>query len=288
MNNITIIIPCYNDWECLNILLPNIDKSIINQNYTFRVLIINDSPLIKNNLKIKNINNIKSIDILNLKKNVKAQIAIATGLEYLYINKYYGGIIVMDADGQDDPKDIIKILNKIKTNSIQAVTINRLSRSEGALFVIMYYIYIFIASIFLLKDLRFGVFSYIHSDYLEKITKDHSANFAYVGSLAKISTKKTVLYTHRKKRYTGEAQNNFLSLTNYALKIFCIFKKKFFLNSIILLFLIFFLLKSFTLFSLVGIGLIIFNLIIFFVYLKNKKNITFKRQENISTIENIL
>ena len=38
-----------------------------------------------------------------------------------------------------------------------------------------------------------------------------------------------------------------------------------------------------------SLGYFIFPIFsIFFVYLKNKKNITFKRQENISTIENIL
>ena len=70
---------------------------------------------------------LKKIEVLNLRKNVKAQIAIATGLNFLKKEKFQGGIIVMDADGQDDPEyliDIFKESKKILRKLSQLIELN--------------------------------------------------------------------------------------------------------------------------------------------------------------------
>ena len=41
-----ILIPCFNDWECLNILIPKIDQALRNTNENVNVLIVNDLSLI--------------------------------------------------------------------------------------------------------------------------------------------------------------------------------------------------------------------------------------------------
>ena len=239
MKKITVLIPCYNDWDCLNLLIPSIDSHIEKLDIVFDLLIINDCSSIKNNLSLKNIRNINSIKILNLKKNVKAQIAIATGLEYLKNNNFVGGIIVMDADGQDDPENIIEIVENIKINPLQTITINRLSRSETPTFVFFYYIYLFLTSIFILKNFKHGVYTYIHSSSLQELFKDNSINYAYVGAVAKFLKYKFKIKKPRYKRYTGNSQNNFFSLLNYAFKILSIFKYRILTNSIIIGFLTF-------------------------------------------------
>ena len=73
MNNIFIIIPTYNDSRSLNKLLYIINKNINKRKDKFRVIVVNDCSSEKITLKIKNFNNIKSIKILNLKKNVGSQ-----------------------------------------------------------------------------------------------------------------------------------------------------------------------------------------------------------------------
>ena len=51
-----------------------------------------------------------------MKNNVKAQIAIATGLKHLEEESFHGGVIVMDADGQDDPEHLIDIISVSKND----------------------------------------------------------------------------------------------------------------------------------------------------------------------------
>ena len=109
MNKYAIVIPSFNDWDCLNLLIPKIDEFLKNQDVEVNILIVNDASTVKNNLSFKNISHIKKIEVLNLKNNVKAQIAIASGLSYLRKEKFDGGIIVMDGDGQDNPKYILDI-----------------------------------------------------------------------------------------------------------------------------------------------------------------------------------
>ena len=287
MKKITVLIPCYNDWDCLDLLLPSIDKHVEKIDIDFEILIVNDCSSIKNNLTLKNIKNIKSINILNLKKNVKAQIAIATGLEYLKNNNFDGGIIVMDADGQDDPENIIEIAKNVKINPLQTITINRLSRSETPDFIFFYYIYLFLTSIFILKNFRHGVYSYIHSSSLDKLFKDNLINYAYVGAVAKFLKYKFKIKKPRYKRYVGNSQNNFFSLLNYAFKILSIFKYRILINSIIIGIITFYIFKLSTLSFLIIINTVIFNSIVFLVFFKNINILKFNRLENVKDLEKI-
>ena len=112
-----ILIPSFNDWECLNVLIPKIDQTLKNTNEEVDILIVNDGSTKKNNLSFKKIFTLKKIEVLNLRNNVKAQIAIATGLNFLKKEKFQGGIIVMDADGQDDPEYLVEIIKESKKKS---------------------------------------------------------------------------------------------------------------------------------------------------------------------------
>ena len=93
MNNFVILIPNYNDWDNLNVLIPKIHNILKNKDKSFSIIIINDASTIKNNLAFKSELCFKKIEILNLIKNIKAQKAITTALYYLKKKNYNGGII---------------------------------------------------------------------------------------------------------------------------------------------------------------------------------------------------
>ena len=126
-----ILIPSFNDWDCLNLLIPKIDKVLHSLKEEVSILIVNDGSTEKENLSFKNLSFLKKIEVLNLKKNVKAQIAITTGLSFLKKKKFTGGIIVMDADGQDNPEQIIDIIEESKKKPNRTITINRRGYSRS-------------------------------------------------------------------------------------------------------------------------------------------------------------
>ena len=57
MKKLLILLPCYNDWNNLNILIPKINKIFKTLIFDYKIIIINDASTIKlklNFLKFKN------------------------------------------------------------------------------------------------------------------------------------------------------------------------------------------------------------------------------------------
>jgi len=282
-----ILIPSFNDWECLNLLVPKIDNTLKNINEEVSILIINDGSTKKSNLTFEKINCLKKIEILNLKNNVKAQIAIATGLNFLRKEKFQGGIIVMDADGQDSPEQLIDIINLSKKEPEKTITINRTSREDELAFKILYQIYLSLGFLFTFKYFKFGVYSYMHSNSLNKILSTDDIYMAFAGSLAKHFKKKNIIFAPRKKRIFGESKNNYLSLIYYGLKIISIFKYRVLVNSLILVLLVLLSFGSENIFSFFLLTILLFNIIIFLSSYKINKSNTKNTLLNIKNIESV-
>ena len=283
-----ILIPSFNDWECLNLLIPKIDQILKSTNDNIDVLIVNDGSTKKNNLSFKKMACLKKIEILNLKKNVKAQIAIATGLKFLKKEKFQGGIIVMDADGQDDPEYLVEIIKESKKNPERTITINRTKRDDELLFKILYQMYLFLTYLLTLKYLKFGVFSYLHSSSIDKILSTDDVYMAYVAGLAKhFDNDKNIIYAARKKRITGESQNNYRSLIYYALKIISVFRYQALINTIVLILISFLLIKLTVYLIFFLFILLLLNIIIFLIPYKFDKSLIIDPLSNIENIENL-
>ena len=88
MNNFVILIPNYNDWDNLNVLIPKIHHAVKDLDKNISIIIVNDASTIKKNLIFENKLCFKKIEIMNLLENVKAQKAIATALYYLKKKNY--------------------------------------------------------------------------------------------------------------------------------------------------------------------------------------------------------
>lgn len=102
-----ILISIYNDFKSLNILIENFNFKEIKKTH---LIIINDGSKEKLNISKKNSNKFLIIKIINLKKNLGSQRAFAVGLDFIKKNYKNSKIILMDGDGEDNPKKIDKIL----------------------------------------------------------------------------------------------------------------------------------------------------------------------------------
>ena len=286
MSKYIILIPSFNDWDCLNILIPKINQALKNINEDIGILIVNDGSTKNNNLSFKKFDSLKKVEVLNLKKNVKAQIAIATGLNYLKKENFDGGIIVMDADGQDDPEYLINIIEESKKNPKKTISINRTKREDDFSFIFLYKVYLILTFIF--TFMKFGVYSYLHSSSIEKILSTDDVYMAYVAGLAKHFTNKSVIYAVRKKRIIGESQNNYKSLTFYALKIISVFRYQALINSIIFSIIGIVLFGSNILLIPYLLSLLFFNIIIFLIPYKIDKSFIKEPLTNIKSLENLI
>ena len=138
MKNFIILIPLYNDWKSVSKLLNEIDLQIKNWDFDVSVLIINDASTEERSSLELNYKKIKSVKILNMKKNRVHQRCIAAGLKFIYENENFDRVIVMDADGEDRPEELNDFFNKAKENPTMTITGNRFKRSEGFFFKVLY------------------------------------------------------------------------------------------------------------------------------------------------------
>ena len=286
-----ILIPSFNDWECLNLLIPKINQILKNTNEEVDILIVNDASTKKNNLSFKKMSSLKKVEVLNLRNNVKNQIAIATGLNFLKKEKFQGGIIVMDGDGQDDPEYLVNIIKESKKNTEKIITINRTKRQDEIKFKVLYQIYLFLSFLLTFKYLKFGVYSYIHSKFLDKILSTNDIYFAYAASIAKHFKNRNTIFAPRKKRIVGKSQTSYIDLIFYALKIISVFRNQVLFNSMIFVF-IGLLLTNFKIYSLFFLFILIFflffNIIIFLLANQiNKSQIIKDTLINIENVENL-
>ena len=285
MNNFVILIPSYNDWDSLNVLIPRIHNAVKDLNKNIDLIIINDASNVENKLSLKSDMCFKKIKVLNLMKNVKAQKAIATALCYLKKQNFNGGVITMDADGQDDPDALPEIIKHSEIKPDQILTVNRTKRNEGLVFKILYEVHLFVTYILTLKYLRFGVYSYMNLSHVNKILSNSDLCSAFAAAIAKNFNKKSVIYVERKKRLLGESKNSYLNLIYYSLSILSVFKFRLSIHSIIILFLFYFI-SSFYFFLLLA-PMIIFIFLIFYINFKNNKFDLKNCLNNVSNLENI-
>ena len=106
MFNYSIVIPCYNEFDNLLKLIPEIDKSLENYN-NFEIIIVNDCSQ-DNTKNIKNYLNINvPIRLVSNITNKGQSFSIYEGVK----NSKNDNIITIDGDCQNKPNDINKLIN---------------------------------------------------------------------------------------------------------------------------------------------------------------------------------
>ena len=294
MNKYTIILPAYNDWKSLSILMVQIERCLINTNNIYKILIINDNSTEKNTYKLNKNKFFKEVKVLNLRENIGSQKAIATGLKYIskYKNKNEDKFIIMDSDGEDDPekiKEIVKLVDK--NDNTKIITMNRTMRKESFFFSILYEIHLLVTFLITFKYIRFGNFSFITKKVVEKITKKKELWLAYSATLNKYFNAKNFILAPRRKRISGKSKMSYLALIIHSLNIQSVYKKNIFFAYILYsIFFIFLYISSFFKFTVILL-LILFTvhfLIIISCVRKKINGITFNFcLKNIKSVKKV-
>ena len=136
--NIIILIPVFNDFKSVSKLIEEIDNNISDLNSSFSIIVVNDASTEEKILETKNLNNIKSLKLINMRKNRGHASCIAAGLKHISENENFDYIIPMDGDGEDRPEEIKYFIEKIKDNPNRTIVGERIKRSESFIFKICY------------------------------------------------------------------------------------------------------------------------------------------------------
>ena len=128
IKKISIVIPLFNEENNVIPLLKEIEQSLKSK-CQFEVVAVNDGSKDKT---LSNLVNFKSryfkVNIINLKKNYGQSISLRAGI----ISAKYQTIVTLDGDGQNDPKDILKIIKSFNLEKNFFIVIgNRVNRIDN-------------------------------------------------------------------------------------------------------------------------------------------------------------
>lgn len=125
MEKISIIVPCYNEEEALPLFYKEINKVSETMDEEFEFIFVNDGSKDKTLEVIKNLSTLdKRCKYINFSRNFGKEAAMYAGLE-LSTGDY---ITLMDADLQDPPSLLPKMLKLIKEEGYDSVGTRRVTR----------------------------------------------------------------------------------------------------------------------------------------------------------------
>tara|TARA_B100000902_G_C27295841_1_gene909874 strand:+ start:1450 stop:2322 length:873 start_codon:yes stop_codon:yes gene_type:complete len=240
MKKIKILIPVYNDWQSVSKLVDEINNLSIDPDFQISIIIVNDASNHDRPVEKKDLENIHSIKILNLRINQGHTRGIATGLKYIYEKEDFDYVIPMDGDGEDRPEEIKDFLNEIENSNEKPIVGERIKRSEDLLFKCCYQIHKLITLTFTGKSIKYGNFTCLPKTTVEKMINEKATWNSFSGSLKKIEKKLLSIPSVRGTRYHGPSQMNFSSLLKHSLSIISVFRSTVLVRSA--LFIIFYIL----------------------------------------------
>ena len=241
---VIILIPVYNDWQSVSKLIDEINNLSVSSEFQISVIIVNDASNHDRQEENKNLENINSIKILNMKTNQGHARCIATGLKYINEKEDFDYVIPMDGDGEDRPEEIIEFLNKIKISNNEPIVAERVKRSENLIFKICYQVHKLITLTFTGKYIKFGNFTCLPKTTVQKLINEKSTWNSYSGSLKKVENNLLSIPSTRGTRYFGPSKMSFYNLIKHSLSIISVFRKTFLIRSALFIILYILFIKS--------------------------------------------
>ena len=286
---IKILIPNYNDWQSVFKLLENIDLVIAGLEEEVSVLIVNDASTEQRPEISLNLNNLKFIQVINMKENRGHARCNAAGLKYINEREDVDYVIPMDGDGEDRPEEIRPLIEKAKEYPDTVITANRIKRSEGLLFKFCYLIHKYLTFVFTGQSIKFGNYTCLTKSAVDKMSKEAATWSSFSGSLSKVVKDRRSVPSIRGPRYFGPSKMSFINLLKHSLSIVAVYKFTVLIRSIIFLAVYIFLVSQYiSVVTFIPIALVVVMIISVFV-LSGRENRTELNSslENINNIDNL-
>ena len=283
MSKIKILIPVYNDWQSVFKLIENINLEVSKLEDECSVIIINDASTESRPEVSVYLNNLKSIQIINMKENRGHARCNAAGLKYLNEKEEFDYVIPMDGDGEDRPEELSLLIKKIKDYPDTVVTADRVKRSEGFIFKFCYLAHKYLTFVFTGQTIKYGNYTCLPKSAVNAMVDEPATWSSFSGALAKIAKDRKFIPSERGIRYFGPSKMSFTNLLKHSLSIIAVFKTTLLIRSVLFLITYLFLvigkISIITLLPVVGVIIMMLSV----VKLSKRENMS----EYNSSLENI-
>ena len=216
---LTILMPVYNDWVALDLLLDQIDRVLSAHQLAAQVLVVDDGSTTAVTDHSRAYGAIRVVEVLQLRRNLGHQRAIALGLAFVEAERPDQlAVVVMDSDGEDDPHDIPRLVERCRETEMgMMVFAERTKRSESWWFRLCYHLYRGGHRVLTGRSVRVGNFSVIPRSRLVSLVAASELWNHYAAAAYTTRQPITTIPTTRTRRLDGRSRMNFISLVIHGL-----------------------------------------------------------------------
>jgi hypothetical protein len=228
---VAVVTPVYRDWPSFARLLEGLDRVAAAEGVDLTIVAVNDCP---GPAVAPDAGGpwaaIRQIEIIHLTRNLGHQRAIAVGLSHVEVSVRCACVVVMDADGEDQPEDVIGLLRAFRTAPTSIVVAQRRKRSEGSLFRHSYRMYKTAFRLLTGQNVDFGNFCLIPRPLLIHLVSMSEIWSNFPAGIIQSRLPIVRLPTARGTRYEGRSTMNFVSLIMHGLGAISVFSDAVFIR----------------------------------------------------------
>lgn len=237
MKKIRLVVPVFNDWSAFNIFLRELNRAASALSVRIAVSSVNDGstdvPYVDLE-EISGLNHLESVEIIHLCLNVGHQRAIAIGLCVTVEDDDCDAVLVMDADGEDSPDFIERLLQVAGDRNDYCVVAERRKRSENFTFKLSYLVYKFIFKILTARQINFGNFCLLSKSYARRLVRISDLWNNLPAAILRSKLPIESVPVDRAQRYAGKSKMNFTSLIVHGLSGISVYAEIIFVRLILL------------------------------------------------------
>ena len=215
-----VILSClYNDWSSAEVLFQAVDDEFFKRGWNWQLVLVDDGSRESQPADfLAKMKSFSSVEVVVLRRNLGSQRALAIGLSHVFESKNADAVVVMDADGEDRPEDVVRLIEAYSSQSQPKIIFaERSKRSEGAVFRILYLFYRALHYLLTGYAIRFGNFSIIPRKQLGCLVVDPNLWLHFAATVVAARVPYATIPSHRGVRIHGKSHLNFTNLVIHGL-----------------------------------------------------------------------
>lgn len=225
-NRLVILIPVFNDWQAVALLLPALDHALADCPLHTEVLLVNDGSTqgLEPLLVAQKFEKLDAVQILHLRRNLGHQRAIAVGLVHIHRNFPCAAVVIMDGDGEDRPRDVRRLIEEFRRHGQKSIIFaERAKRLEKIAFRASYWLYRTAHWLLTGVRVRVGNFSIVPWRAVERLVVVSELWNHYAAAVFRARIPYRTVPMDRGPRIHGESKMNFVALLVHGISAISVF-----------------------------------------------------------------